>query len=94
MDVLSCPPCLKDWYGALGSTMLGLPCIVSDVIPEEAKVSDNFQILSLEEKPAVWAAAACKISTGYRRGTLPNIHLRNLDINFVAKDLEAFYLSL
>lgn len=72
----------------------GLPCIVSDVIPEEAKVSDNFQILSLEEKPAVWAAAACKISTGYRRGTLPNIHLRNLDINFVAKDLEAFYLSL
>ena len=22
----------------------GLPCIVSDVIPEEAKVSDNFQI--------------------------------------------------
>lgn len=37
-----------------------LPCILSDSITEEAKISDACQFISLKEKPEVWAEAIIK----------------------------------
>lgn len=36
----------------------GLPCLTSDQVPKEAKVADNFEMLSLESGPSFWAERA------------------------------------
>ncbi len=41
----------------------GLPCIVSDKVPPDAKIADDFKFLSLEAGPAFWAEQLLAVST-------------------------------
>ncbi len=72
----------------------GLPCIVSDVIPKEADVTDLIKKISLKEPLDVWVENIIKFSNGYkRRNTYKEIKNAGYDIYDMVKQIEGFYLS-
>lgn len=54
-------PSLYEGLGivAIEAQATGLPCVVSDVIPNEAKITDLVKAFSLQESPEKWAAEIC-----------------------------------
>ncbi|HFU4464508.1 TPA: glycosyltransferase [Streptococcus suis] len=50
-------PSLYEGFGIVNieAQVSGLPCLVSDAVPELAKVNDNFHFLSIKEAATVWA---------------------------------------
>lgn len=68
----------------------GLLCLLSDVIPNEVKISDNCFFLSIEDDPLVWAdKALCNMD--YQRKSILN---NEYDIKKVADVLEKYYKEL
>lgn len=62
--------CLPSRFGGLDLVLVetqttGLKCIVSDIMPEEAKITDNIQYLPLEVN--AWCEAIMELSKGYIR---------------------------
>ncbi|HAQ39737.1 MAG TPA: glycosyltransferase family 1 protein [Clostridiales bacterium] len=87
-------------YEGLGIVLIeaqasGLKCIVSDLIPEEAFVTDLVESISLKKSTDVWKTAILKYSDGYpRRNTYEEIKAKGYDIIDTANWLENFYLSI
>lgn len=50
-------PSLYEGFGIVNieAQVSGLPCLVSDAVPDLAKVNDNFHFLSIKEGARVWA---------------------------------------
>ncbi|HEL1613271.1 TPA: glycosyltransferase [Streptococcus suis] len=50
-------PSLYEGFGIVNieAQVSGLPCLVSDAVPDLAKVNDNFHFLSIKEDATVWA---------------------------------------
>ncbi|HFI0402122.1 TPA: glycosyltransferase [Streptococcus suis] len=50
-------PSLYEGFGIVNieAQVSGLPCLVSDAVPDLAKVNDNFHFLSINEAATVWA---------------------------------------
>ncbi|WP_444659805.1 glycosyltransferase family 1 protein [Caproiciproducens sp. R2] len=72
----------------------GLRCIVSDVIPHEALITDLIEPMSLQASPLEWAKKILKYSNGYeRKDTLEQIREAGYDIKEQAKWLEKFYIK-
>ncbi|WP_434752902.1 glycosyltransferase [Paenibacillus amylolyticus] len=62
--------CLPSRFGGLDLVLVeaqtsGLKCLVSDIMPEEAKITDHIQYLPLEIN--AWCDAIIKLSKGYIR---------------------------
>jgi glycosyltransferase involved in cell wall biosynthesis len=96
MDVFVLP----SLFEGLGIVLLeaqcaGLPCYASDVVPNDAKISNNFNYLSLGNKPAEWANEILKNLDHHTRsdGRL-SIFESGFVIQSQAKNLEKFYLNL
>lgn len=73
----------------------GLPCIISDTIPEEANISSNNISLSINDTKENWVnAIALRNKTG--RDFLLNQKVidKGFDIIKVAKEMEEFYCTL
>lgn len=86
-------------YEGLPVTMVeaqasGLKCFISNKVPDQCILSDNVEILSLNDDPKRWANEINKYSLGYeRKNTLRDIENHNFDIKENAKWLEEFYLN-
>lgn len=100
MDVFLFP---SRWEG-LGIVLLeaqaaGLPCVLSDVVPEEAEVSPgSTRRLSLHAPPEQWARAvveaALSASPTGRRDALARMSGGRFDIRTCARDLADAYVRL
>ena len=88
---------LPSRYEGLGIVLIeaqaaSLPVICSTEVPQEAKILPSMQYLSLQEPPAVWAAAAVRAAEeGNRRDTTEELRAAGYDICTEARKLEAFY---
>lgn len=87
-------------YEGLGIALIeaqvsDLPCVYSDVIPEEVNILDSNEILSLDENYEVWADAVLKYQNHKRsNNTLKDIERAGYNIVVEAQKLEEFYMSL
>lgn len=91
MDVFLFP----SLYEGLGMALVeaqaaGLPCIVSNTVPNSAILNDNCRCVSLNAPMETWIDALNEKS---KRETSSEL-LRKFDINVVAKELEANYLEM
>ncbi len=72
----------------------GLPCIISDNIPEDCiLIDDLIQVHSLNEDPSVWAESALHCKYVDRTMCADRIKETGFDIEKSAKWLEEFYLE-
>ena len=67
----------------------GLPCVVSDNIPEEAYQSKNIHVLSLNDDKDEWVKALLKPEGNIKKYG----NIENYDMNKEIKRLEELYLS-
>lgn len=73
----------------------GLRCIASNVVPIEAKVTDNLSFLDLKLGTTIWAENITKNDNRIvRRNESGKIKKRGFDIRNEAKNLEELYLNL
>ena len=69
----------------------GLPCILSDKMTQETKITENVVFISLDEGPRNWAKAAIGIKNITRN--TPDI-IEKFDINVQALKLTRYYDTL
>lgn len=94
MDVFLFP----SLYEGLPVTMVeaqasGLKCIISDKVPTECALTDNVQVVKLEDSPKIWANQVLEYKNYERRNTKQDIEKANFDIKTNAKWLQEFYLN-
>lgn len=85
-------------YEGLPVTMVeaqasGLKCIISDKVPKECALTDNVQVVKLEDSPKIWANQVLQYKNYERRNTKQDIEKANFDIKANAKWLQEFYLN-
>ena len=73
----------------------GLPCVASKtVIPEEVRLTEEFEFIDLEESAQVWAERVLGIKgTENRLDGQDKVLKAGYDIKTSAKELETFYLT-
>lgn len=86
-------------YEGLPVTMVeaqanGLKCFISNKVPKECIMSENVEILSLEDTAVKWAESINKYSEGYtRKNMLKSISDNGFDIEKNTKELEGVYFN-
>ena len=75
---------------ALEAQANGLPCLVSDRVPEEARLGPALSFLPLEAGSLAWAQALAEISPHRRLDAIP---AGTRDIRQAARSLEQYYLG-
>ncbi len=94
MDVFIFPS-IYEGFGivALEAQASGLPCLISDKVPIECKVTDKVQQISLSDGTNIWAEQAIiAAKKNVRCDTSGEIKLAGYDIKENAKWLQNFYL--
>lgn len=71
----------------------GLPCILSDRVPRECKLTENVEFLSLDLSPREWAEHIIRYKGKPKENQFDVICNAGYDIEENAKQLENFYLS-
>ncbi|MBN2860857.1 MAG: glycosyltransferase family 1 protein, partial [Sphaerochaetaceae bacterium] len=71
----------------------GLPCIASDTVPAEAKVTDLVTFLSLHEEISCWVDAIREKRSVVRKGRIEEVRNAGYDIVSSARELEQVYLN-
>lgn len=94
MDVFA----LTSIYEGLGIVLVesqanGLPCIASDVIPKEVKMSENFSFLPLDASISEWSKQILNSSRIVSSQAKSNVIFAGYDIHNSAKKLQEIYLS-
>ena len=72
----------------------GLPCIISDQVPLECKISDLIHVKSLQENESAWVDEILKQSDYKRTDTTPLVIQSGYDIRKNAEKLQKYYLKL
>lgn len=95
MDVLLFPSFFEGLPGVvLEAQAAGLPCIISDRITDEVKITDLVEYVSLEKDEKYWTEEAMNFSKGFqRRITYNEIVKAGYDIESVAMWYEEFYIK-
>ena len=97
MDVFLFPSLMEGLpLSLLEAQCTGLPCVISDAIPEEACLTDLVKCLSLKESPETWADAIIKQAVLCRDRTIypQKIATAGYDIKDNVYWLQNFYLSV
>lgn len=88
-------------YEGLGIVLIeaqtsGIPCIVSNAIPKEAKITKEYKELDLNNSIKQWASEIEKVleKLPIRRTRSEELVKYNYDINIEAKRLEEFYMEI
>lgn len=71
----------------------GLPCIVSDVVPKEVKITDNFRFVNLN-KEELWLKEFSKFKNSSINRKIKKESMKSYDISFLAKEIEIKYINL
>ncbi len=71
----------------------GLPCLISDKVPMECKITDLVQQIPLSESPECWAETAMEAATQKRRNTFEEIRRAGFDVSSNAAKLQEYYLN-
>ncbi len=92
MDVFVLP----SRYEGLGivnieAQVAGLPCVVSDRVPEEARVTENLQFLPLNDGVKAWAERMLGIEKRDRRTAVYRSQFEKFDIAAQETILSVFY---
>lgn len=87
------------WEGlpvvGIEAQMASLPCIFSDTVTKETKVTDNVSFLSLNNEPGVWADVILKkIRANHRIDMEEEITKAGYNIAVEAEKLQAYYERL
>lgn len=69
----------------------GLPCLISDKVPMECKMTENVQQISLADSPEIWADRVMEAAKTTRRNTYEEIKAAGYDIVENAKRLQNMY---
>ncbi|MBQ7100089.1 MAG: glycosyltransferase family 1 protein [Clostridia bacterium] len=88
-------PSLYEGLGIAGieAQASGLPCFFSDRIPDECKVTDDVEFISLEKSPAYWAEKIYNGRRHIRSNNYEQIKNAGYDISSNAFGLQNLYLS-
>lgn len=91
MDVFLFP---SRWEGfgnvLIEAQCMGLPCVVSDRIPQEVRVTNSIHVVSLSESNEKWVSTILDAING-KEGALKKTELDNYDMRNVIKSLEQIY---
>ena len=71
-----------------------LPCLFSDKVPREVKITPMAQFLSLKTSAEDWAFAAINLARTKRRDASAEAAAEGYDINVEAEKLAEYYLKL
>lgn len=88
-------------YEGLGIVLIeaqtsGLRCVASNMVPEEAKITDNYTILNINDRPEKWAKNILAIlDKPYKRTSHKNELIKNnFDVKSQTEKLERIYSKL
>ena len=88
-------------YEGLGIVLIeaqtsGLRCFTSNMVPIEAKITDNFRVQNIKDKAEEWADSVLAYSkeTYVRNSKKEELITHNYDIKSEAKKLENIYINL
>ncbi|AEE91895.1 Glycosyl transferase group 1 [Tepidanaerobacter acetatoxydans Re1] len=96
MDVFVFPS-ISEGLGiaAIEAQTAGLPCILSDKIPQEAFVTDSVEELSLKADKKIWVEKILHYCNNYiRKNNSEDIKRAGYDIKESAREMERFYLEV
>jgi glycosyltransferase involved in cell wall biosynthesis len=71
----------------------GLPCVISDNVPEDCRKTDLIESLSLSVSAEIWAKTIVNNAKQPRRNTYEEICAADFDIVSNAQNLQRFYLN-
>lgn len=71
-----------------------LPCILTDTITPEVKVTDNVKFLGLHDEPEKWANAILEVKPTQRVNRKAELQKAGYDITSEAKRMQDLYLKL
>ena len=78
---------------AIEAQTSGLPCLISDTVTRECKVTDAVEFLPISKGSEIWAERMLAYQGFNRRDTLDDVRKAGYDIKEVANKLEKFYFS-
>lgn len=76
---------------AIEAQTAGLPCLISDAVSPEVKVTDHVELLPINKEPEIWAERILSFRVFDRKDTIEELQNAGYDILSSAKWLESFY---
>ena len=94
MDVF-CLPSLYEGLGVVGieAQVAGLPCMFSDKIPDDIKITDSIRFIKLTDKLKIWGDEIVKVVIDKRSSTVSNRCTKNYNIEEAVTFLKIEYFS-
>ena len=79
---------------AIEAQAADLPCVLTDTITEEVKITDNVRFLGLHDEPIKWADAVLGFEIKQRVSRKAELTAAGYDIEAEAKRMQELYLDL
>lgn len=94
MDVF-CLPSFFEGFPVVGveAQAAGLPCIISDTVTPEIKLTPEVKMLSLTQSASLWAEEILLFKNKERRDNFQRLSDAGYNIKSAAQELETFYLK-